>query len=358
MKLYFSAPRACVILLAGLLTHCHSSNKFSSVNRAKPASENNADVSSDSKIDSPGAEGSGTQAPPPTQTPTSVNAPKPGFRIAYLGDQGDSADTVAVLQLIKAQKADLVVIAGDYDYSDNPDAWDTMLTDNLGASYPVIAAIGNHDTSEWAGYKAKLEARLAKMKDIKCEGDTGVNQTCTVKGITVVLSGIGTMGADHEAYMDAQLKKSVNPWRVCAWHKNQNKMQAGDKSDEVGWLAYETCRNNGAMIATGHEHSYERTFLLSNFEAQTIVSKDSNLVLEPGKSFAFVSGLGGKEVRDQNSTGEWWAKIYTSAQQATFGAVFCDYNVDNDPRKAKCEFKTINNQTADSWTMVTKLPLQ
>ncbi len=292
-----------------------------------------------------------------TAAPAVADAPKPNYRIAFVGDQGANVNTQAVLKLIKGSQVDLMVVLGDFDYSSDPNGWDKMLTDNLGDNFPVIAAVGNHDTGAWPGYRTKLATRLAKLKGISCEGDYGVNMKCKVPGITLAVSGVGTMGTGHEAFLEKTLSEAQTPWKVCNWHKNQKKLQVGGKSDEVGWLAYETCLKFGAFVATGHEHSYERTHLLSSMERQTVVSKENKLVLEPGKSFAFVSGLGGREVRDQELTGDWWAKIYTSNQSATFGVLLCDFNIDNNPRKAHCQFKNIAGQIVDDFQLESKLPV-
>ena len=79
-----------------------------------------------------------------------------------------------------------------------------------------------------------------------------------------VLSGVGTLGSGHVQYMKDALAQSDATWKICAWHKNQQAMQVGGKSDEVGWSAYEACREAGALIATGHEHTYERTKTLTS----------------------------------------------------------------------------------------------
>jgi len=46
----------------------------------------------------------------------------------------------------------------------------------------------------------------------------------------------------------------------------------------------------GAIVATGHEHSYSRSFLMSNITAQTVVSNNKSLpmVLDKGQTFVFV----------------------------------------------------------------------
>ena len=125
-------------------------------------------------------------------------------------------------------------------------------------------------------------------------------------------------------------------------------MQAGGKTDEVGWTAYETCRQNGAIIATGHEHSYSRTHLLSDMSSKTVASRSSTMTITEGRTIAFVSGLGGIGIRDQERSGNWWASIYTSTQGARYGALFGTFYED----RAEFYFKNINGQIIDRFTLI------
>jgi len=120
-------------------------------------------------------------------------------------------------------------------------------------------------------------------------------------------------------------------------------MQAGGKADETGWGVYEESRRAGAIIATGHEHSYARTHLLASMQEQQVASDSNELVLETddpltpedeGRSFAFVSGLGGQSIRDHEVFGDWFASVYSSTQGATNGALFGVFHVQGDPRLA------------------------
>jgi hypothetical protein len=138
-------------------------------------------------------------------------------------------------------------------------------------------------------------------------------------------------------------------------------MQAGGKSDETGWGVYEESRAGGAIIATGHEHSYERTHLLSSMMNQTVASTSNTLTLTKGNSFVFVSGLGGESVRVQKLGGPWWASIYTLTcllgdpvcrPNANYGALFGVFNVDGQANKASFYFKDINGVIADSFTVI------
>ncbi|MCB0214740.1 MAG: metallophosphoesterase, partial [Anaerolineae bacterium] len=86
--------------------------------------------------------------------------PPPDFTVAFIGDQGLGSDAQAVLDLIQSEGAAMVLHQGDFDYVNNPDAWDQQITDKLGASFPYFASVGNHDVGQWAGYQQKLQARL------------------------------------------------------------------------------------------------------------------------------------------------------------------------------------------------------
>ena len=276
------------------------------------------------------------------------------FKVAFIADQGEGSDAAAVLQLIKDEGANMVLHQGDFDCNDNPDGWDDQITSILGYDYPLFASVGNHDLGSWSGYQNKLEERLARVDGAVCTGDLGVKSSCTYQGLFFVLSGIGTMGSDHEAYLANELPQSDKLWKVCSWHKNQRLMQVGGKSDEVGWTAFDTCRENGAIIAMGHEHSYSRTYAMSNYEYQTIHDTSSTVLLDEGVSFAVVSGIAGRGIRagvDELEANPWWASVYTSDQGAVHGALFCTLHINGDPRAGECYLKNIQGQVIDQFSL-------
>lgn len=279
-------------------------------------------------------------------------------KIAFIGDQGLGEDSQAVLELIQAEEADAVFHQGDFDYSNDPDAWDNQINEILGEDFPYFASIGNHDEEEWTPYQAKLEERLDRISDAECTGDLGVNSACSFQGIFAVFSGVGTLGDDHEEFMEEQLTSNTSRWRICSWHKNQRLMQVGGKGDEVGWEAYDLCRAQGAIIATAHEHSYSRTYLMEDLENQVISSTSENLVLEEGKTFVFVSGLGGASIREQDdelAANPWWASVYTATQGASYGALFCTFNVNQVEGEGECYFKDISGNVADEFDLTSEV---
>ena len=299
--------------------------------------------------------------------PPGLTTPPPDFKVAFIADQGAGDDARAVLELIRDEGAAMVLHQGDFDYGDDPVGWDNLITDVLGADFPYFASIGNHDDTAWSGgdgYQAKLSERLSKVPGAACVGDLGVRSTCAFGGLYFILSGAGTMGSGHDTYIADQLAEIPSRWRICSWHKNQEAMQVGGKGNSTGWDVYERCREGGAIIATGHEHSYSRTKTLTNVSTQSvdeIWSQPDDLRVGSGSTFVFVSGLGGRSIRDQERClpttppygcdGEW-ARVYTSDQDANFGALFCAFNVDGREDKASCYFKDIDGAVPDVFNVI------
>jgi hypothetical protein len=196
---------------------------------------------------------------------------------------------------------------------------------------------------------------------ITWDGDLGIRSSFRWNGIFIVQTAPGDFSSrdgDHHLYIRERLAADDSIWSVSHWHRNMELMQVGGKSDDTGWEVYEESRRGGAIVATGHEHSYSRTHLMSSFEMQEVVSTNDILLLEEddpntgfddGKSFVFVSGLGGKSVRDQNLDGPWWASIYTSDQGATFGALFGVFGYGGNPYLARFYFKNIDGEIVDEF---------
>jgi predicted phosphodiesterase len=282
------------------------------------------------------------------------------FKIAFIGDQGAGADAEAVLHLIKEERASAVVHLGDFDYRGTPTAWEARINNILGAQFPYFACVGNHDEDRFYGadgYQDLLEARMQRL-GIAWDGDLGVKSSFVYQGVFFILTAPDVFGSGHAEFIREKLADNQSLWSISGWHKNMRRMQAGGKGDETGWEVYEESRKGGAIIATAHEHSYSRTHLLSSCENQIVASRSDTLTLaednpktpeDEGRTFVFVSGLGGKSIRDQELSGDWWASIYTSTQGANHGALFGVFNCDGIEGLAKFYFKNINGVVPDEF---------
>lgn len=303
-----------------------------------------------------------------------VTAPQPGTKLAFLGDQNANKNSRAVLDLVRAEGTHALVILGDFDYRWNPEEWDKMLVDHLGQGFPVFVVAGNHDVQrhirspyisiKWPEYKKKIERRLHATPDVHCRGEFGEQYTCDFRGVRLILVSPGLLGYDeHEPgkYIEEELK-SNHLFSICGWHYNQSKLQTGDKRDQAGWDVYEECRKGGGIVATAHEHSYARTHLLSAFEPGIKVAATGDpLVLRPGETFVFHSGLGGHSVRHQRRHDPWWAAVWnkdvpqvsvSDNPNRRYGALFCTFNVDGQENRAECYFKDIQEQVPDRFTII------
>ena len=280
--------------------------------------------------------------------------PVAGTKIAFIGDTNAGSSFQRVLDLIKSEGAQLTIALGDTVYSANlEDDWDSKVRNTLGRSDPALVVVGNHDVDDgsWSTIRSYGEARLNNQTAVRCSGTYGERATCRLNNVFIVVSGIGTRGSssDQEAFIaDSLANAPSGAWRICAWHKNQRNMQVGSKTDEVGWTAYENCRRKGAIIATGHEHSYSRTHLLSSMQNRTVADSSSPYTVSNGNTIAFVAGIGGTDIRDQELSGNWWAKIYTSTQGAKHGALFGTFYAD----RAEFYLKNVDGAVIERFTIV------
>ena len=299
-------------------------------------------------------------------------ATEANLKIAFIGDVGNGPNQRAVLNLIKSEGVQAVLHQGDFDYHGDPVGFWSSIDSILGANFPYFVSVGNHDIDNWPTTAKPSYARLQldRMTRIGITPDSlelnNEMYSLVFKGLKVVFVGEQRGAGDsvYAPYIRSQLKSDNHTWKVCSWHRNMSAMQVGDKTDDMGWGVYEACREYGAIIATAHEHSYERTRTLISMSNQTVDpdSPDPNhLVAAPGRTFSFVSGLGGESIRVQKRCwpvappygckGEW-AKIYTSNQNGQYGALFIVFNVNGHPNKAHGYFKTVSGQIVDEFDIM------
>jgi len=249
-------------------------------------------------------------------------------RIAFFGDMGLGVEPERNLDMLVVLGVDLVVVLGDFDYTDSPDAWSKLMS-RLGA-IPWIAIAGNHDMPKFSEYSAVIAPVLLKHAlRTGCVGEPGRLTSCGAHNVRIVLTESGTHGSPQrsEAFLERELSRAKEAFLICGWHKNQSDMQVGFKSDEVGYNSYQICQKYGALVVTGHEHSYARTRVLSevgntaNYHGATGTYDD--LFLGPGRTAVIVSGLGGKGIRPYaerfHDDDRWWAAYLTSNRSMRSG---------------------------------------
>ncbi|MBI1294517.1 hypothetical protein GC175_06125, partial [bacterium] len=340
-----------------------------------------------------------TATPTPTATVTATPLANgdipttPNFTVAYFADSGDGTNGAMmfdeVLQLVRDEGAQMVVHAGDFINNSGrqgiTSAWVNNVNTILGPDFLYLGAEGNHDV--WSDFEPFMRDRLTR-NGYDPTLLNGPNYTLSHNGIKFVT--VGEVLDSNVAFLQQHLSGDKHIWKVCVWHHQMNDTQPGNKINERLWAEYQTCQDNGAMITSGHEHSYARTLTFNepvHADGQhTTFGNAETMWVEagsPGKNFVVVSGLGGHSKRayraDMHDDDSWWATLYTADRYCrnnctnpvtgvqdrsadiagynyTYGALFVTYYVDGDPYKARAYFKTIDGNIIDSFEIYAGSP--
>jgi len=270
----------------------------------------------------------------------------PEVKIAFFGDQGINSNSRDVIELVKEENVDLIMLLGDFDYENNPNKFRDMYESIYGDKPPLLAVVGNHDVSEWVNYKSWMKD--LKVDNLNCEGEYGEAFVCNYGPVSFIISAIGTLPGEHMKFLEDVLPKVDNSWKICAWHKNYKGYQVGGKKTEVDLGAYELCGDNGAIIMTGHEHTYSRTHGLNDVTNFVVGDSVSPYDIS-NNSMIFVSGLGGRGVRDtHDDIKDIWGSIYSEQQGAKAGALICTFK----NTTADCEFVNTDREVVDKFKLL------
>lgn len=287
-------------------------------------------------------------------------APADNLKVAFISDQDINENSKNVLRLIKGEGASMIINAGDLNYQGDTKGWEKSINEILGDDYPYFIVRGNHDYRKWSDYQISFKKRLEKIEGVSYEGDLGVKSVITYKGIRLIFLGgmRSSLQKEYEKYLSRQLTSDNDYiWEIVAWHKNQRLLQVGDKKDEASYDLYDIAREEGAIIATGHNHLYARTKLMASFKDQQVESESNTLTIDKGYTFAFTNGLGGKSIDTQDTDladNPWWAAIYSKDQGANYGALFITFSPAGQTNSATGYFKDIDGKIIDEFTLIKK----
>ncbi len=347
-----SAFAACGSESTGVDPNEGASSSTSSGGKASSSSSSGGEsTSSSSSGGSSSSSGSTTDGSttPGTPIPTEAN-----LKIAFIGDTASGSNFKDVLKLIKDEGAKGILIQGDLLYLPNilAQSWFSTidgLVNNSTVTIPYFVARGNHDW-DWNTLGSGMKSRMTTWGVTPDHNDaTAINYAFDFKGLRVVMVAPDeTTNPSRADYAQQRLANDSHIWKICSWHKNMRASNAGPKGDEMGWAIYENCRNAGAIVAQGHSHTYSRSKTLTDDQKQTVdpsCSDANELCVGPGKNFFFDSSLGGVDTRplDSNASAPYWASTFTG----DYGALFIEFNVDGDPKKARGYFKTIGGDIID-----------
>lgn len=281
----------------------------------------------------------------PPLVPTDAN-----LKVAFIGDTGTGSDFKKVLQLIKREGADLIMVQGDLNYGflGSAGPWFSAADGELRGEIPYFLAKGNHDT-DWSRFGNGMKTRLQGLGVTPAGDPVSANYAVEYRGLQIVMVSDSETSPSRADFIKQRFATDNHAWRICSWHKNQRASNIGPKDDEMGWATYEACRTAGAIVAQGHSHTYSRSRTLTNDTTQTVdpSCKDPfDLCVGAGRHFFFDSSVGGQDLRSPTTSiasRPYWGSTFTGA----FGALFIEFNVDGDPNKARGYFKTTEDRVVD-----------
>lgn len=155
-------------------------------------------------------------------------------------------------------------------------------------------------------------------------------------------------------------------------HKNQRELQLCTKRDTQGYDIYEIARKYGAIVNNAHEHSYARTYTMSDMssaaalEGGIVVGNGNDVNVGNGTTYMFVNGLAGFSVRNE-CTGlgsrPWWASwaagngnkgnLQPASQATSHGFMGCTFKPNGVADRADCFFEDVNGLRFDEYSVYT-----
>ncbi|AJF61583.1 hypothetical protein QT06_C0001G0748 [archaeon GW2011_AR15] len=306
--------------------------------------------------------------------------PPAEIKVAFIANQGIGANAKTLLNFTRQEGAVMIVHAGNLGMGSTPAQWETMINTSLDPGFAYAGVVGASDAADWANYRVILDTRNSRIVDMDCEGAFGNKGTCRFQDILLVMSGVGTSFEEsgHEEFIAEELAASDKPWNICVFHKSNHDLRVGSKldADTLGRKYYQKCLDEGAIIVTGYDGNYARTRTITSLPDDgpiVTAGEPGQLTLGDGKSFTVVSGLGGNSLGNYScalhDSDTWWASIFSNNYHMTngiqqvkscttnvvsnfnYGALFITFNVGGDTTKAKGEFKTLNGNVVDSFTI-------
>ena len=155
----------------------------------------------------------------PAADTSSLVATGTQLQVAFVADSGNVSTFRAVLNLIKAEQADLVLHQGDFDYVYDADGFFAVIDSTLGTDFPYLASVGNDDSGSWqtgcsgcdgcyAQFLLDRMARIGLTPDHPNLNDQMYSVTFEGPRIVFVGQSVGLGDSTYAPYLQSQLEGS------------------------------------------------------------------------------------------------------------------------------------------------------
>ena len=313
--------------------------------------------------------------------------------VALIGDTEAGQGFGSVLELVASERAQVVMINGDFGYFASPSKWKQRLVDSIDTEkHLVIGSLGNHDVGSKNEYLAAFQSFRTNTNGLKskCSGTIGiseghditiVDEVCKFGNVSIISSGIGQVLKN--SYLEDRLSNKLaaapnDDWKLVGYHYTLSSMNPGIKGSENTARFFDLIRQYGAIGVQAHTHTVMASCPISSAftSGSSVPSCNSsfgsdleNRFIAPGTSVYLDSSIGGKETRSRQRcktpgssdckhmvdiiSNEGYTRtdgiIRRNLPDA--GAMFVVFNQDRDPKKAYVYFKTIDGQKIFDFTI-------
>ncbi len=315
------------------------------------------------------------------------------IKVALIGDTEAGTNFGTVLKLIAAEKANVVMINGDFGYGASPATWKSRVLASIDPDMlPVIGTLGNHDLGSKTNTYVSIFNSFRNAKNgltTNCTGQSGiseghditaVDEVCTFGNVSIIGSGIGQVLTKTylENRLEAKLKAApVGNWKLVGYHFTLASMNPGIKGDDASQNFFDIIRQYGAIGAQGHTHvAMASCPIISTFKSGSLIQchpsfkNPEERFVTPGTGIYVDSSLGGKEARARQRcknptdngckhmvdiiSSEGYTRVDGTKKTNfnRFGAMFFVFNVGGDSSKAFAYFKSIDGQIIFKFNLI------
>jgi len=192
------------------------------------------------------------------------------FVVGLLSDVGQTPVSNSSFNMMKSLTPDVVLLSGDLSYADGYyDLWDSFgrLLEPLGARYPIMTCVGNHETASGEAFQSYLARYPMPHAASHSSNPTIWSRDIGPMHVIALNSYAGSSkGSNQYNWLKNDLRqysRERTPWLVVMMHVpfyNSNARHSGEAKLMMENLEEMFFEYGVNMVLNGHVHSFERTW--------------------------------------------------------------------------------------------------
>jgi 3',5'-cyclic AMP phosphodiesterase CpdA len=269
-------------------------------------------------------------------------------RIGVVADMGVSGEAQQVVNLLKEEDFDLILLAGDISYANGDDGsrWDTFfrMIEPSAASTAWMTAMGNHEGSIDHDGAPYLNRYVLPNNELWYSFDYGPLHIISVN--TEYTSDEAQRNWLTNDLARANGNRNNVPWIIIVGHKPMYSSNTNHGSYLTARTRWESLfKQYGVDLCLwGHDHSYERTYPVNNeVPSSSLSGGKSEPYISPSDPIHVVSGMSGARLYGGFDPQPRWSRY----REASYGYTRFEINITQN--SLHYEFLRLNRQVGDEF---------